>query len=267
MHDVAALRAAHATSVAADEVWRWFDSQGIQYGPSFRALAPDLELSADGASLFADLRLPTSFRTSARGYTVHPVLLDACFQTVGAFARVVSETNGRLLLPLSVRSLRLHRTDADAAHCLTRLVAVDALHVEVDIDLLDASGRVLLSVEGLAMGSGAAEQHADAVACNSRLLDITWQSWDIPRATVRPEDGAWLLLEADAAGHRLMSDLDGNLRERGFKSRILSGAAAGKGAHGAGRSKMLCISIAPELWWWSCHAAMSRRVPTYPGRT
>ena len=229
VHDVAALRAAHAKSVAADEVWRWFDSQGIQYGPSFRVLAPDLGLSADGASLFADLRLPPSFRTSARGYTVHLVLLDACFQTVGAFARVVSETNGRLLLPLSVRSLRLHRTGVDAAHCMTRLVAVDALHVEVDIDLLDASGRVLLSVEGLAMGSGAAEQHADAVACNSRLLDITWQSWDIPRATVRPDDGAWLLLEADDAGHRLMLDLERSLRAQGFKSRILSSAAAGKG--------------------------------------
>ena len=228
-YDVAALRAAHATPVATDEVWRWFDSQGIQYGPSFRALATSLALSADGASLFADLRLPNSLRTSGRGYTVHPVLLDACFQSVGAFARVVSETNGRLLLPLSVRSLRLHRTDADAAHCLTRLVAVDAVHVEVDIELLDASGRVLLSVDGLTMGSGTAEQHADAVACNARLLDITWQTWDIPRATVRPDDGAWLLLDADDAGHRLMSDLEANLRMQGFKSRILSSAGAGKG--------------------------------------
>ncbi|AWM04649.2 sulfolipid-1 biosynthesis phthioceranic/hydroxyphthioceranic acid synthase [Bradyrhizobium amphicarpaeae] len=228
-YDVAALRAAHATPVAVDEVWRWFDALGIQYGPSFRALSTGLSLSADGASLLADLRLPSSRRTGDRDYTVHPVLLDACFQSVGAFARVVSETNGRLLLPLSVRSLRLHRTDANAAHCLTRLVAVDALHVEVDIDLLDASGRVLLSVDGLAMGSGAAEQHTDAVACNSRLLDIAWQLWDIPRATVRPEDGAWLLLDADDAGHRLTLDLEGNLRVQGFKSRILSSAGAGKG--------------------------------------
>ncbi|WP_349643336.1 sulfolipid-1 biosynthesis phthioceranic/hydroxyphthioceranic acid synthase [Bradyrhizobium japonicum] len=228
-YDVTALRAAHVTAVAADEVWRWFETHGIQYGPSFRALAPGLALSADGASLLADLRLPSSLRTNGRGYTVHPVLLDACFQSVGAFPRVVSATNGRLLLPLSVRSLRLQRTDADAAHCITRLVAVDALHVEANIDLLDASGRVLLSVEGLAMGSGAAEQHADAVACNSRLLDITWQSWDIPRATVRPDDGAWLLLDADDAGHGLMLDLEGSLREKGFTSRILGSAGAEKG--------------------------------------
>ncbi|WP_298242745.1 sulfolipid-1 biosynthesis phthioceranic/hydroxyphthioceranic acid synthase [uncultured Bradyrhizobium sp.] len=228
-YDLAALRGAHPTPIATEEVWRWFDSQGIQYGPSFRALAAGLAVSADGTSLLADLRLPSSLRTGGRGYTVHPVLLDACFQSVGAFARVVSETNGRLLLPVSVRSLRLHCTDADAAHCITRLIAVDALHVEADIELLDASGRVLLSVDGLAMGSGAAEQHADAVACNTRLLDIGWQPWSVPPATVRPDDGACLLLDADDAGHRLMLDLEGSLREQGFKSRILSSAGAGKG--------------------------------------
>ncbi|WP_354106819.1 sulfolipid-1 biosynthesis phthioceranic/hydroxyphthioceranic acid synthase [Bradyrhizobium sp. LB14.3] len=227
-YDIAALRAAHARPVAADEVWRWFESQGIQFGPSFRALAPSLALSADGASLFADLRLPTSLRTGARGYTVHPVLLDACFQSVGAFAQVVLGTNGRLLLPLSVRSLRLHRADADAAHCITRFVAMDALRVEVDIDLLDASGRVLLSVDGLAMGSGAAGQDADAVACNSRLLDVVWEAWDIPRPSVKPGDGAFLLLDADDAGHQLTMELAGSLREQGLGTRILSSAGAGQ---------------------------------------
>lgn len=229
-YDLAALRAAHATPVAADEVWRWFESQGIEYGPSFRALAAGLAVSADGASLLANLQLPSSLRTGGRGYTVHPVLLDACFQSVGAFARVASETGGRLLLPLSVRSLRVHGTDADLACCMTRLVACDALHVEADIELLDASGRVLISVDGLVMGSGATEQHVDALACNSRLLDMVWQPWDIPRAAVRPDEGPWLLLDADDAGHRLISDLDASLRERGVKSRILSSAGVGKGA-------------------------------------
>jgi polyketide synthase 5 len=230
-YDMTALRVAHATPVAADEVWRWFDSQGIQFGPSFRALAPGLAVSADGDSLLADLRLPPSLRTGARGYVVHPVLLDACFQSVGAFAEVASRTNGRLLLPLSARRLRLHRADADAAHCIARLVAMDTRHVEVDIDVLDASGQVLLSVAGLAMGGGAAGQPADAdgVACSSRLLDVAWEAWDIPRATVRPGDGAWLLLDADPAGHRLTMTLGRGLREQGFEACILGSAAAGEG--------------------------------------
>lgn len=227
-YGVAALRAAHPKPVAADDVWRWFDSQGIQFGPSFRALSPGLALSADGTSLFADLRLPASLRKGASSYTVHPVLLDACFQSVGAFPQVVSGRNGRLLLPLSVRSLRLHCADAVAAHCVARIVAIDAVRVEVDLDLLDASGHVVLSAGGLVMGSNAAGEDADAVACNSRLLDVAWEAWDIPRATVKPGDGAWLLLDADHAGRQLTVALEASLRGEGFKSRILGSAAAGK---------------------------------------
>jgi polyketide synthase 5 len=222
VYDLAALRTAHGASVPTAELWQWFGSRGIQFGPSFRALAPSLSVSADGASLLADLCLPPALRQDVRHYTVHPVLLDACFQSVGAFAQVTSAAGESMLLPLSVRSLQLHHTCADAAHCVTRLVSVDALKIEVDIDLLDATGRVLLSAKGLIMGSARTGQHADAAACNSRLLDVVWDPWDIPRATVKPTDGTWLLLDTDDAGHRLATELEGKLRDKGFMTRVFS---------------------------------------------
>lgn len=227
-YDVVALRANHSTTVATADVWQWFDSRGIQFGPSFRALAPSLILSDDGALLIADLRLPSALRQDARHYGLHPVLLDACFQSVAAFAQVASETEGRMLLPLSVRSLRLYGPGADAAHCVTRFVSLDALHVEADMDLLDASGNVLLSARGLVMGSGMAGQHADAAACNARLLDIVWEPWEIPRASLKPADGAWLLLDADDGGHRTALEVEKHLHAQGFKARILSSSDPGQ---------------------------------------
>ncbi len=221
-YDLTALRAAHGASVQTAALWQWFDQHGIQFGPSFRALASNLSVSAEGASLLAGLRLPPALRQYLRHYTVHPVLLDACFQSVGAFAQVTSAAGEAMLLPLSVRSIKLHHTCANAAHCVTRLVSVDAVSVEVDIDLLDATGHLLLSVQGLIMGSTKAGQHADAVACSSRLLDVVWEPWDIPPATVKPTDGAWLLLDTDDAGHRMATDLDGMLRDKGFMTRALS---------------------------------------------
>ena len=224
-YDLNALRAAHPTSVATSEVWDWFDARGIKFGPAFRALAPNLARSADGTSLLADLRLPSALRQDARNYTLHPVLLDACFQSVGAFAQAALGADGRMLLPISVKSLRLHRTDAQAMHCMTRLVTVDALHLEADIDLLDADGHVLLSVHGLVMGSGVVGQQSEAVACNSRLIDVAWEPWKILHAALKPRDGAWLFLDADDAGHQITSKMDEHLREQGFTSRILSSAA------------------------------------------
>ena len=222
--DVSALRAAHGTSIATADVWQWFDARGISFGPTFRALAPSLALSADCTSLLADLRLPSSLLRDARHHLVHPVLLDACFQSVAAFPQVVSGMEGRMLLPLSVDRLRIHAPCGNAAHCVIRLVSIDALKVEADIDVLDANGLLLVSVRGLVMGSSAVGQIADAAALNARLLDITWAPWDIPGAKIKPSDGGWLLLHSDVDGHRITKELETQLQGQGFRTRVLSGA-------------------------------------------
>jgi len=220
-YDVAALRARHVRPMAAPDVYQWFAACGIKFGPSFRALAPTIAVSGDGTSLFADIRLPSSVRQGASQYTVHPVLLDACFQSVGAFAQVVSATDERMLLPLSVKSLRHFGPAGDVAHFVTRLVSVDALHVEADIDLLDVTGCVLVRVQGLVMGSGTAGQDADTVSCDARLLDVTWEEWDVPHAAAAPNDGAWLLLDADDVGRQMSNGIVSRLRARGAAQRIL----------------------------------------------
>jgi acyl transferase domain-containing protein/acyl carrier protein len=224
-YDLAALRAAHGNLLEAADLWQSFEARGIQFGASFRALAPTLSVSADGASILVELRLSSVIRSYARNYIVHPVVLDACFQSVGALAQVRSGMAGHMLLPLSVRSLRLHHPAGDAMHCVTRLILVDPVHVEVDIDLLDASGRVLISAHGLVMGSGATLKQADAVACNSRLIDLIWRSWEIPDPIHKPAHGAWLLLASDEVGHQVVSDLDDNLSRQGFITRVFSGVS------------------------------------------
>jgi acyl transferase domain-containing protein/acyl carrier protein len=229
-YDLAALRATHGASVETSDLWQSFEARGIQFGPSFRALAPTLSISADGAEILADLRLPSALRSDAQNYIVHPVMLDACFQSVGALTQVGSEMKGHMLLPLSVRSLRFHRTAVDATHCVTRLVLVGAVHAEADIDLLDASGRVLISARGLVMGSGATLQQADAVTFNSRLIDLTWRSREISDATVKPADGAWLLLSSDETGRHITAALYENLSGQGFVTRVLSDDSIRSGA-------------------------------------
>lgn len=227
-HDLTMLRAAHGTPVESAVLWQWFDSRGIQFGPMFRALAPDLAISADGTSLLAELRSPAALRQDPRHYIVHPVLLDACFQSVGAFTSVAAMAAGRMLLPLSVESLQLHHTGGNAVHCLARLVSVDAQNVKADIDLLDADGRVLLRAQGLVMGSAASAQRVPAPAGDAQFLDVAWEPWNIPHATLKPADGGWLMLAADDAGHRLAADIESQLRETGFMARVLDLADSGQ---------------------------------------
>jgi acyl transferase domain-containing protein/NADPH:quinone reductase-like Zn-dependent oxidoreductase/acyl carrier protein/NADP-dependent 3-hydroxy acid dehydrogenase YdfG len=244
-YDIPALRESYSTAVLTEDVWQWFASRGIQFGSSFRALAPSVAVSADGVSLLADFQLPRALRQDVRNYIVHPVVLDACFQTVGAFAAVSSGTEGRMLLPLSLESLRLHHTATDAAHCVTRLVSIGPLQVQADIEILDASGRVLLSVHGLVMGSGAAGQDADAAVCNSRLLGITWEPWDIPPAKAKPADGAWLLLDASDAGNPMAEEAATHLHGQGFRTQVINSGG----------------SVKPDTWRGSFEDAVHRDMP------
>ncbi len=75
---------------------------------------------------------------------MHPALLDACFQAVGAHPVLRSDTTGTLMLPLGVRRLRAYASTRNAHYCYARIVSVTPAAVEVDLDLLDEDGAVLL---------------------------------------------------------------------------------------------------------------------------
>lgn len=238
-YDVAAERTRHPTTLAASELWRWFGSRGIHFGPSFRALAANVALSPEGRSVFAELRLPAALRAAGGQYRVHPVLLDACFQSVAALAQVPSLLGERMLLPLSVRRVRAYGSVAQAAYCVTRLVAVDAVSVEADIDVIDASGTVVLRVRGLVMGTGMTHREAPMVACNDRLLDVTWTPWDVsleapptvlPNVTT-PTTSRWLLVHGSESGDDLASELHALLEEHGASAFLVPALTPGGTAH------------------------------------
>lgn len=108
--------------------------------------------------MFAEVALPRQIRSQQAAYGVHPALLDACFQSVEAHPDVQALGDGVLGLPLGIRRLRSYVAARDAHYCLTRVTKADTTGVEVDIEVLDEHGAVMLAVEGLQLGTGADEK-------------------------------------------------------------------------------------------------------------
>ena len=104
-------------------------------------------------------------------------------------------------MPVGVRRLRNYHSTRNAHYCLTRVTASRVGECEVDLEVLDQSGTVLLTVEGLRMAAGVSEhEHADRVL-NERLLTIEWEPRELP--DVGPDEpGSWLLLRASDAAIR-----------------------------------------------------------------
>ena len=116
--DIATLLASHPNRVDGSELRQWFDERGVQYGPAFAGLAAAHTGDGTDGTVLAEVELPGPIRSQQTAYGVHPALLDACFQSVGAHPRISDVGNGGLLLPLGVRRLRGYGPLQNARYCL-----------------------------------------------------------------------------------------------------------------------------------------------------
>jgi acyl transferase domain-containing protein/acyl carrier protein len=203
--DIAALLATHPRQAEGAALRDSFSERGIDYGPAFAGLVSARTAEGKGRSVVAEVGLPRSVRSQQAGYDIHPALLDACFQSVMAHPAIKDASEG-VLLPLSVRRLRRYAPTRGGRYCHLRLTSASASTFEVDLDLLDENGSVLLAVQGLRMGTSGAG--ADQLM-NERLLTIDWQRQTLPPVPERAV-GGWLLIntaEADLLESRLTDAL------------------------------------------------------------
>ncbi|WP_412483897.1 sulfolipid-1 biosynthesis phthioceranic/hydroxyphthioceranic acid synthase [Mycolicibacterium frederiksbergense] len=207
--DIDAVIAAHPLRVDGAEMRGWYNQRGVQYGPAFAGLvAVNVNDQSDGPSdsVLAEVALPGSIRSQQGAYGVHPALLDACFQAVGAHPVLRSDTTGTLMLPLGVRRLRTYASTRNAHYCYARIVSVTPAAVEVDLDLLDENGAVLLAVGGLRVGTGVSDSGQRDRTFSDRLLTIEWRQHELPEVEYR-EAGRWLLISTSDAADLLATKL------------------------------------------------------------
>lgn len=192
-YDTSALLAAHARREDGAEVRKRVDQHGLQYGPAFTGLAAVHTGDGETDTVLAEVALPRSIRSQQDAYGVHPALLDACFQSVAAHPDVQAIGGDVLALPLGVRRLRAHGSSRNAHYCYTRVTSADSAGIEADIDVLDEHGMVLLSVQGLRLGTGVSEEGQKDRVLAERLMAIEWQQRQLPELP-HADAGAWLLI-------------------------------------------------------------------------
>ncbi|GAA1662982.1 polyketide synthase [Mycolicibacterium murale] len=213
-YDIDTLVTAHPQRFEGADMRDWYAERGIQYGPAFAGLVAANTAETDSsATVLAEVSLPGSIRSQQGAYDIHPALLDACFQAVGAHPDLHSDTTGTLMLPLGVRSLRVHASTRNAHYCYVTITSATATAVEADIEVLDEHGAVLLTVGGLRLGTGASATGRAHRVLNERLLTIDWRRQELPDAE-GAEAGRWLVIgltaDAEATTAALAGELTGN---------------------------------------------------------
>ena len=168
------------TPVAAAAVYRGLGASGIGLGPSFRAL---VRLWAAPGEVLGELALPGDLDPLVDG--IHPVLLDACFQTVAGLGRESEETEGVAWFPVGWDRLWLTGPAPDRLYCHVCAREADGDGAvgaggpetrRVDLVLHGLDGEVLGEVRGLALRPGTRASLARAADEVADLLhEVTWR--------------------------------------------------------------------------------------------
>ncbi|MGW0770437.1 sulfolipid-1 biosynthesis phthioceranic/hydroxyphthioceranic acid synthase [Streptomyces sp. NPDC002676] len=216
----------HTERLSGDELRATLTERGIQYGPAFQgAIAAHQRVTPGGGqTVLAEVSLPSQLRSSQDGFFVHPALLDACFQCVAALPAVSGEGEGGLLLPLEVQRLQVFAPAGSAGYCYVQLRSSDGNRVIADLQLTDKYGAVLLTVDGLVMGTHAGDEENADQLLNERLLTIGWQQAELPEASAKAVAGPWLVLAEDGSASEELAEA---LRTQGSHCEVRPWPVAG----------------------------------------
>ncbi|MEJ2870703.1 SDR family NAD(P)-dependent oxidoreductase [Actinomycetospora sp. OC33-EN08] len=144
--DLGSWPPADAESVDVTDLYPTLADGGFGYGPAFRGLTAAWRRDEE---LFVEVGLPESEHAGAARCEVHPALLDAVLHGVGLD---VLDDAGRL--PFSWTGVTVHAPGRTALRARITRVADDA----VRLDLADADGVPVATVEGLVLRAVAADR-------------------------------------------------------------------------------------------------------------
>ncbi|HEY1750197.1 MAG TPA: type I polyketide synthase [Caulobacteraceae bacterium] len=212
------------TAVAPADFYDWAGRLGLNYGPSFRNIA---ELWIGDGRAVTRVKLPSALAGAT--HPMHPALLDACLHVFPALApdydllsgETPQEEGGRTYLPVSVERFEIFADGVDDVWVSARRRPSpdDGPRVlVVDLEIADAAGSPVASLEGLALRPiDRARLAGDGLA--SATHAIAWVERPAPTRPPPRPPSRWIVIARDAA---LADLLARDLEARGEPASVLA---------------------------------------------
>jgi acyl transferase domain-containing protein/acyl carrier protein len=125
--------------------YRAFEGIGLQYGPSFRAIA---HLWAGDREALGEIRAASAVPA---GYHAHPAILDSCFQVLMAASSSTGTEKhfeDAMYLPVRIERVTFVGPLSDAVWSHARIVEREGGHLTANFRLFDAAGELKMEIEG-----------------------------------------------------------------------------------------------------------------------
>lgn len=192
----------NAISIPVKDLYRQFESKGLKYGPSFRAIE-NVYQTKEGVQCRIRLSESVISDPDFSDYHLHPVLLDASFQALDVLSADATGSDGKpaAYLPVAVEQLRCFSPAAQTVNAFIRSDGFDrhSKMRKADIKLYDDTGKVLALIKGLSVRK--TDQSALKKGRDSRLNDwlynIDWRpapkNKAVANSKMHEKPGQWLI--------------------------------------------------------------------------
>ncbi|MDI3287043.1 type I polyketide synthase [Polyangium sp. 15x6] len=173
---------------------------GIELGPLFRGLS---WLRRRGGEAWGSAALPEALHADADAYRMHPALLDAALQVLGAALPDPPEADAGLWVLSGIERIRFFRRAGRTLLSHARAFSTDArASATGEVRLFDEKGAPIAVLEGITLRRlpRAAMMRLAAGQADGWMYDLGWKLRPLPAAP--PAPGArrrWLIL-SDAVG-------------------------------------------------------------------
>jgi myxalamid-type polyketide synthase MxaB len=128
------------------DYYQQLQQQGLNYGKKFQAIQ---EIWESKDRVLGKINLPNDLISETDRYQLHPVLLDACFQLLGA---AIKQDKTGTYLPVGLESLHFYNHPDNCIWCQVEIRSSNnSQSLQADLVLLDSSGLILAKVNGLSL--------------------------------------------------------------------------------------------------------------------
>ncbi|TGO03690.1 hypothetical protein PN36_02185 [Candidatus Thiomargarita nelsonii] len=168
--DLAALQARCTEEIAVTDYYQQYkEKRGIYFGPSFQAIE---KLWRHEGEAIGQIQLPKSLVLEATDFYLHPVLLDAAFQVLGA----IFPDDGKTYLLVNIERLRVYRQPDFRLWSAARMRPVkDSQFLMADMRIFAEDGQLIATLEAIKLQKVNRQSLLAQDSLQDLLYEIEWQ--------------------------------------------------------------------------------------------
>jgi myxalamid-type polyketide synthase MxaE and MxaD len=216
------MRTRCTEKISAQDYYQRLRESGVHYGPFFQSIS---QLWRNNGDVLGEVQVPEGPEAEFNGSQIHPAILDAGLQVLGAAVAAEATENGRqrTYLPTRIDEFRVQGRPGRHLWSHARVQYREADAATGKVQLLDEAGRVALEILGLRfeyLGEGTHRAAVDNL--DDWLYEFQWKPKE--RAAGKPlapaSRATWLIF-SDSGG--VGDALAALLEARGERSILVSG--------------------------------------------